>query len=180
VVSEEETLVEQVVASFSPKIDATPLAKFDGYKDEIEQIDLASGPQLMRKFIHAYEWTSRAAINVRKRLDDADEEMKHEEAKALLERFNDYYEAHKDKLGEMKDSASLRKIYLSLDEPYRKAVAKVNMLKAMSKFLENKAESYRMAHDDSKKIYDKLLGRVEPGSGSYGTPGRAKFGDVSD
>ena len=166
----DEALAKQTVASFSPKIEGGPIAKFDSWKSELEGLDLTSGPLLMRKFLQAFEWTTKAAIAVHKRLDDAIENKNHEEAKAKLERFSDYYTANKAKLGALKDSSSLRESYLSLDEPYRKACAKVNMLRALAKFLDNKAESYRMAHDDSKKIYDKLLGKVPPGSGSYGNP----------
>lgn len=174
---EAQSLIDQSVAStFSPKIEATPLAKFDAWKEEMESIDLTSGPQIMRKLLQAYEWTTKAAITVHKRLGDAIEDMKHEEAKAKLERFSDYYEANKTKLGALKDSAALRDTYLALDEEYRKSVARVNMLKALSKFMDNKADSYRMAHDDAKKIYDKVLGQTRSGNGSYGAP-NGGFGD---
>jgi hypothetical protein len=165
----EEALAKEVVGSIG-KVDLTPLRQFETWKEDLTSIDLASGALYMRRFIRAYEWCTKLAIDLHKRLEDAIVESEHQEAKAKLERAPAYFEANKDKLGGMKDSSTLRETYLAMDDEYRKSREKVNALRALAKFLDVKAESFRMAHDDAKKIYDKLLGNDPGMRGRMGMP----------
>jgi hypothetical protein len=152
-------LVEKEVVDFifdRIDIDLSPLTEYDAQKSELTTIDIVSGPLLMRNFLQAHEEAMQISIKVKFKLDQAIDKMKHEEARAILERAPAYFEENDVTKGRVKDSKSLRDTYVQMDKEYAEAREQVNALKALSKFIENKADSFRIAHDDAKKIWAQL------------------------
>ena len=133
------------------------LMKYDEQKKELTHIDVMSGPMYMRDFNFAYERTARLIAHVQVMYEKAELDSNHEEAKALLERAPKYFEEHNILSKNLKDSAALRQTYLALDQAYIDAKERVGALKALLAWLRNMLESFKMAHDDSKKIYTQFV-----------------------
>ena len=157
--------------------DIGKLQRFELLKADIVSVDLLSGPLLMRDFITAYVESAKIAAKVRGWLENAEVTLKHEAAKAVLERAPTYFKANRENLEKLKDSKSLRDAYLFLDEEYLKAQQGVSALKAMVRILDNKTESFKMAHDDVKKIYSQLMGGPGVNNGYRGMPSGGNLGD---
>lgn len=153
-----EDLVILDVNGFLSKInlDVGKLKEYEEKKRDLVGIDFLSGPLLMRDFMYAYEESSKLATRARKQLELATDHMKHEEAKAILERAPVYFEQNDTLGGSIKDSNKLRETYLHMDREYLTAKEVVAAYKAIVRWLDNKTESFKMAHDDAKKIYAQL------------------------
>lgn len=161
-------IVQKVLAEIN--LDVSELVKYDKMKRDLAHIDIITGAALMRDFLNAYEIAADLAIKAKYMLEGAVENMKHEEAKAVLERAPKYFEENETLSKSIKDSKSLRETYLQLDEQYRNSKEKVAALKALVRLLDNKVDSYRMAHDDAKKIYSQLAGGPFGKTGYQGMP----------
>lgn len=136
------------------------LQKYEILKKDLVSIDVYSGPTYMRDFTLAYQLVSRIVASLKKLLGDAADEVAHQEAIAKLERAPRYFEEKgilsKKGKGGLKDSAALRDMYVQIDKDYREAKRKKNILDALSSYYTNLLNSYRMSHDDAKKVWDKF------------------------
>ena len=175
--SDAQVSIAVAAKSMEGAVDLASLQIYDARKMDIQSIDLVNGPLYMRDFLAAFEAAAKMAIRARKKYEDAKTEAKHQEAKAKLERFTAYYEANKATLGALKDSSSLRDAYVDLDQDYMDAKERVNALQALTAYLDNKTESYRMAHDDAKKIYGQLQSGPFARSGYTGLSSGGHLGD---
>ncbi len=162
----------------SIKVDFSSLQDSEALKADLVSIDLVSGPMYMQTFLEAFEKVARIGIEAHRLLDGAKNEVNHQEALAKLERAPLYFEVNGTCKGGVKDSGALRETYLSLDGQYLAAKERVDMLTALVKFLDNKLDAYKMAHDDSKKIYDKLSEGPFAKTGYEGMSSGGKLGDV--
>ena len=133
------------------------LKQYDLLKLDLLRIDIASGPFYMREFNSAYMLASAMVSSLREKHGQAKLDMQHEEAKAKLERAPKYFEENKTLSASLKDSGALRDTYVNLDEDYLLAAERVNVLEAMLAYFTKLAESYKMAHDDAKKIYAGII-----------------------
>jgi hypothetical protein len=152
------------------------LIPYEQLKRDLVSIDSLSAPAYMRDFNLAFEFASRVVAKLKYFHGRAKERSKEEESKAILERAPMYFEKHnilKDK-GGLKDSSSLRDTYAKIDVEYQQAKDEENMLEALLEYYEKLVESYKMAHDDAKKIYDKTTSNGTP----YG--GMASGGNIGD
>jgi hypothetical protein len=141
-------------------------------KEKLPDIGILNGPDYIRDFSVAYERTNDLLAKIEGAYEAALLDADHEEAKAIFERAPAYFAENNVCVSNVKDSAALRKSYLALDELYIAAKEKVAALKALKKWLENTLESFKMAHDDAKKIYDKCAGGPYGKSGYDGMPSR--------
>lgn len=172
----DEALTSEVSQALVGLVDVTPLREFEGWKEQLTSVDLTTGALYMRRFIRAYDWCMKISVDLHRHLERASDAAKHEEAKAKLERFPAYYKANKEQFGSLKDSAAIRDVYLELDEPYRLAREKANAIRAMVRLMDSKADSFRMAHDDCKKIYTAALESARLGGGNVGMPSAGNGG----
>jgi hypothetical protein len=145
-----DTMMQQV------NVNLSVVVKYEALKADLTSLDIVSGPMYMRDFNVAYEEVSKLAIQVQHLLEGAIEEMDHQEALAKFERAPEYFKTKEILSGTIKDSGQLRDAYVSMDHQYRAAKERVAMLRALVKYLDVKAESFKMAHDDAKKIYGAL------------------------
>ena len=171
----DEALSSEVSKTLVGLVDITPLREFEVWKEQLTSVDLTSGALYMRRFIRAYDWCMKVSIDLHRHLERANDEAKHEEAKAKLERFPAYFKANKEQFGSLKDSAAIRDVYLELDESYRLAREKSNAIRAMVRLMDSKADSFRMAHDDAKKIYQAAIDGARLG-GTGGMPSAGNGG----
>ena len=138
------------------QVDLTKVLKYDAQLLDLTSVDVVSGPMFMRDFNIAYDKMAQIVSNITKMYEDAVENRKHEESKAILERAPEYFAKNDTMNGKLGDSAALRKTYVHLDEKYMKAKERENALKALLLYLDKKLDSFKMAHDDAKKIFDKF------------------------
>ena len=157
--------------------DIGALQRYEDMKADIVTVSVISGPLLMKDFIDAFTMATKIAAKVRGWLENAETQMKHEEAKAVLERAPGYFAKNKENFEKLRDSKSLRDSYLYLDEIYLAARQRVAALRAMVRILDNKADSFRMAHDDAKKVYATL---AEGPGVNQGYRGMASGGNIGD
>jgi len=132
------------------------LLKYEVQKKDLVAVDVNSGPMYMRDFNKAFDILSILIAKTDEEYEGAVAERKNEEAKAVLERATEYFEQNDILHNGIKDSVSLRETYMKRDPKYLEARDKENFLKAFLKYLQNMQDSFKMAHDDAKKIYDKV------------------------
>jgi hypothetical protein len=129
-------------------IDVTKLVKYTKRIQEIGQgFNPALAPVFIRDFIMAYDVTNMYLAEATKADVRADSAIKQTEAIAYLERAGEYL-----KENEIKDTSAARERYVHIDDDVmaaREAKAKTT---ALCKFLYNKLQEFRSAHDSVRKI----------------------------
>lgn len=129
-------------------IDVTRLVEYTKKIQEIGQgLNPMLAPIFIRDFIIAYDITNTFLAEATKADVRADTAIKRFEAIAFLEKAGKYFEANG-----IKDTAAARERYVHIDEDViaaREAKAKTI---AISKFLYNKLQEFRSAHDSVRKI----------------------------
>ena len=132
-------------------LEAIDVTKLVQYTRRIQEIGQGFNPQLapvfIRDFIMAYDITNTFLAEATKADVRADTAIKNSEAIAFLDRAGPYL-----KENEIKDTASARERYIFIDEDVlaaREAKAKTT---AICKFLYNKLQEFRSAHDSVRKI----------------------------
>jgi hypothetical protein len=154
----EESVVkfkESVMAPIKKELER--LKQYDLLKTDLLRIDNLSGPFYMREFNSAFMLASAMVSSLKEKCSQAKLEMDHQEAKAKLERAPKYFEENKTLNSSLKDSGALRDTYVKLDEVYLLAAERYNVLEAVLAYFTKLQESYKMAHDDAKKIYAGII-----------------------
>lgn len=146
-------LVARTAAEMGLSVDLSGLVEIEAMRRDINTVDIASAPMLMRDFTTACDLLSKAIHSVKLALGKAEQTVTYEESKALIDRAPKFFAENKDG---PKDSMALRQTYVPLDELYRKAVENKNALKALLQYLEDKRELYKMDHYTVKSTYDKM------------------------
>jgi hypothetical protein len=158
---EEKDLIEGVEISI-PKLNLLPLQPYEKMRSELTEITSASGPLFMRDMNRAEEAVAQLAAKVTELRDNAILNSRREKAKAMLNRADPWLKAN-----EMKVTDSMRERYADMDPEARVAAERVNALNALVKILEAKREAFAKAHDDAKKIYDKITNFRGSREGGY-------------
>lgn len=104
-------------------------------------------PIYLRDFIMAIDVTNSLLARAVKTDLQAAAAVKNQESLAYLDRAGDYLRSK-----EIKDTAEARKRYVPLDENVLKAYDLKAQTESMVSFLRNKMFTFRLAHDDVKKI----------------------------
>jgi len=129
-------------------IDVTRLVQYTKKIHEIGQgFNPLLAPIFIRDFIIAYDITNTFLAEATKADVRADTAIKKAEAIAFLDRAGTYL-----KENDLKDTAAARERYIHIDEDViaaREAKAKTT---AICKFLYNKLQEFRSAHDSVRKI----------------------------
>ena len=129
-------------------IDVTKLVQYTKRIQEIGQgFNPMLAPVFIRDFIMAYDITNTYFAEATKADVRADSAIKQSEAIAYLERAGNYL-----KENEIKDTSAARERYIHIDVDVmaaREAKAKTT---ALTKFLYNKLQEFRSAHDSVRKI----------------------------
>lgn len=146
----DKQLIEGVEVQL-PRLNLDPLVPFEKLRNQLTEVDSISGPLFMRDLNRAFEQTALLAAKIEKLRDDAVIEAKHQKAAALLERAPDWLNERKIKVTD-----KARESYADMDYDYKVAAEKVNALTALAKFMGIKAKAFQAAHDDAKKIYDRV------------------------
>jgi uncharacterized protein (DUF2164 family) len=129
-------------------IDITRLAE---YTKRIQEIGQGFYPMLapifIRDFIIAYDITNTFLAEATKADVRADTAIKRFEAIAFLEKAGAYFEANG-----IKDTAAARERYVHIDDDVMAAREAKAKTIAICKFLYNKLQEFRCAHDSVRKI----------------------------
>ena len=129
------------------KIDVTKLVEFSHKINEIGKMNHMLAPQYLRDFIKAYDHTnSMLSLAVRYEAE-ASAQLDTARAIAFLDNAGEYLASRN-----LKDSAEARKRYVDIDKDVLKAHELRAKTTALVIFLKNKLQTFRMAHDDVKKM----------------------------
>lgn len=129
-------------------IDVTKLVQYTRRIQEIGQgFNPSLAPIFIRDFIMAYDITNVYLAEATKADVRADTAIKYSEAIAYLERAGTYL---KDR--EIKDSNAAREKYIPIDPDVMAAREIKAKTTALCKFLYNKLQEFRSAHDSVRKI----------------------------
>ena len=158
------------------QLDLTQVKKYENLQKDLISIDVVSGPMYMRDFNAAYELVARMVARIEREYEQAILRRKQEEAKAKLERAPKYFADHPEFMGNLKDSFSLRESYADVDPLHLEAKEAEIALQALLAYLKCKMDFFRSAHDDSRKIYDKMASGPFGQSGHQGMPSGGKMG----
>jgi hypothetical protein len=138
--------IEQILQDLN--VDITQIVKYTKKINDIGNgFNKMLAPIYLRDFIMAYDLTSQVLLKVTKADIDADSALKMAEAIAYLDRAKAYLDQR-----EIKDSAEARKRYIPLDPDVIIASETKAKTEAMVAFLKNKLATFRISHDDVKKI----------------------------
>ena len=127
------------------------LEKIAEYSEKIK--DIAQGantmlaPIMLRDFIVAMDITSGMLAKAIRNEVKASAQLKQAEAEAYFDNAPDYL---KDK--GVKESSEAKKFYIPMDPGVVAAVDEKGKAEAMTTYLKNKLQEFRMAHDDVKKM----------------------------
>jgi hypothetical protein len=149
-VTEEKQIIEGVEVSL-PKLNLLPLQPYEALRNQLTEITAVSGPLHMRDLNRATEAVAQLEAKVIELRDRALLDRDHARAKAVLEKSTEYF---KEK--GIKDTAAMREWYPDIDPEVRFASERVNALNALLKILEAKHDAFGKAHDDAKKVYDRI------------------------
>ena len=138
-------------------LDVTRLVEYTKKINDIASMNKMLASNYLRDFIIAMDLTSSMLAKATKTNLDAKSTLDRVKAIAYLEKSEEYC---KDK--NIKMSNGVREAYVDLDEDVIKAKEIYGASEAMCIFLKNKAQAFRCAHDDVKKI-------------SYGDSGQTGF-----
>jgi len=128
-------------------IDVSKLVEFSRKIKDIGSLNHMLAPAYLRDFIVAYDYTN-SMLSVAVRCDaEASSHLDSVKAIAYLDRAGEYLQNKG-----IKDSAEARKRYVDIDEEVLKAQEMKAKTTALVVFLKNKLQTYRMAHDDTKKM----------------------------
>lgn len=129
-------------------IDITKLVQYTGRIQEIGQgFNPALAPIFIRDFIMAMDVTNMYLAEATKADVRAESAIKYAEAIAYLERAGTYL-----KDNEIKDTDAARKMYIPIDDDVQAAREIKSKTQALCKFLYNKLQTFRSAHDSVRKI----------------------------
>ena len=129
-------------------IDVTRLVVYTKKIQEIGQgFNPLLAPIFIRDFIMAYDLTNIYLSEATKADVRADSAIKHAESIAYLERAGGYLTEHS-----IKDSSAARERYIQIDPDVMAAKEAKAKTTAIVKFLYNKLQEFRMAHDSIRKI----------------------------
>jgi len=128
-------------------IDVTKLVEYTKKINDIGSLNKMLAPDYMRDFINAIDSTNIMLSNAIKCDLDAESTLDTAEAIAFLDNAGDYLKERG-----IKDSAEARKKYIDVDPDVIKAKNIKAKTTALVAFLKNKLSTFRMAHDDVKKI----------------------------
>lgn len=104
-------------------------------------------PLMMRDFLVAMDVTSNLLAKSIRNDIKASARLKQAEAEAYFDRAPDYL-----KTKGVKDSSEAKKMYVSIDEGVIQAGEEKAKSEAMTTWLKNKLQEFRIAHDDVKKM----------------------------
>ena len=137
------TVLEQRLGT----IDVTKLVEYTKKIKEIGGLNNMLAPTYLRDFIMAYD-TANSMLSLAIRCDiEAKAALDKVKAIAYLDRAGDYL-----KQKGINDTAEARKRYVDIDDDVLKANELYAKTQALCAFLKNKAQEFRMAHDDVKKM----------------------------
>lgn len=128
-------------------VDVTKLAEFTNKIKDIGTLNKMMAPIYMRDFILAYDLTNNLLSMVIKCDIEASTALDTARSIAYLDKAGDFL-----KTRGIKDSSEARKQYIDLDEDVIRASNIRAKTQAMTSFLKNKMQEFRLAHDDVKKI----------------------------
>lgn len=169
----------RVIRDIGIVIEYSKIRDYESKRKEIVTLDIISAPMYMRDFNSACDHVAGIIAKIELALSAAKVEMKAEEAKAKLERAPQYLKDH-GLLESMKDSDSLRKTYLNLDEQYKQAVQKHDALEALHKYMVNKLDAFTRDYYSVKSIFTSLNGSPGSKTGYGGLTSGGKIGDTSN
>lgn len=128
-------------------VDVTKLVEYTKKISEIGSINNMMAPIYLKDFINAYD-LANTMLSVAVRCDlEASSELKTAESIAYLDRAPDYLSQN-----DIKITDESKKRYVEVDEDVKKAREIKAKTTALVSFLKNKLQSFRMAHDDVKKM----------------------------
>ena len=104
-------------------------------------------PLMMRDFILAMDVTSDLLSKTIRNDIRATAKLKQAEAEAYFDRAPDYL-----KNKGVRDSSEAKKMYIPLDPDVLSAIEEKAQTEALTTWLKNKLQEFRMAHDDVKKM----------------------------
>lgn len=128
-------------------IDVTKLAEYTKKIKDIGSLNKMMSGLYMRDFIIAYDVTN-SMLTLAIRCDiEANTALDTARSIAYLDKAGDYL---KEK--GIKDSSEARKQYIAVDPEVIRATNIKAKTQALTSFLKNKMQEFRLAHDDVKKI----------------------------
>lgn len=128
-------------------LDITRLIDYTRKIDDIANMNKMLASNYLRDFIVAMDLTSSMLAKATKANLDAKSTLDRTKAIAYLEKSEDYC-----KQKDIKMSNGVREAYVDLDEDVIKAKEIYGASEAMCVFLKNKYQSFRCAHDTTKKL----------------------------
>jgi len=138
----------QVERGLVQSIDLTRIIEYTKKIPDISKgFNTMLAPIYLRDFIMAIDVTNSLLARAVKTDLQAAAAVKNQESLAYLDRAGDYLRSK-----EIKDTAEARKRYVPLDENVLKAYDLKAQTESMVSFLRNKMFTFRLAHDDVKKI----------------------------
>lgn len=128
-------------------IDVTKLVDYTRKIKDIGGLNNMMAPQYLRDFILAYD-VANAMLSTAVRCEvEAKAALDRAKAIAYLDRATEYCRENGIKI-----SNGVREQYVELDEDVAAAKSLYAKATAMTTFLKNKLQEFRMAHDDVKKM----------------------------
>lgn len=127
------------------------LEKIAEYSEKVK--DIAKGantmlaPMMLRDFIMAIDLTNSMLAKAIRNEIRANARLKQAEAEAYYDRAPEYL-----KNKGVKESSEAKRYYVAMDDAVVNAQDEKAKAEAMTVFLKNKLQEFRMAHDDVKKM----------------------------
>lgn len=145
----ELTLKETVVIEKAlSELDLTKVIEYSKKIDGFTKgLNTMLAPIVLKEFIQAFDETSMLLSKAVRLEMKAQESLKHAEGVAFLENATDYC-----KEMNLKPTGEIRKHYVYIDEGVIEAKDTLAKCTAMTTFLKNKLQAFRLCHDDAKKI----------------------------
>lgn len=127
------------------------LQKIAEYSEKIKDIAKGSNtmlaPMMLRDFIIAMDVTSDMLAKAIRNEVRANARLKQAEAEAYYDKAPEYLKSKG-----VKESSEAKKFYIPMDPDVMAANEEKAKAEAMTVYLKNKLQEFRMAHDDVKKM----------------------------
>lgn len=132
-------------------LEMSTLKDYEAKLSALTSITHHNGPLYMQHFLEAFSLAASFSAKITHELEKAKDASKRARAVAHLRTAHEWLAANGKKVTE-----SACEQYVEMDHDYAQARELEAYLKALSEYLEKKVELFKAAHDDVKKIFDKI------------------------